>query len=150
MNLGRTISGVIWAVILAIALQLVPSPASAHPGHAHHAGDVSALAHHQHTAGTVHQRGSADQKAATRTTQPSSHTSIASSLPDRSEVTASAGACTGGCCGAGAGCCGAALVGSTADLPDITIAVMGAAYVDDRRSGIDPDGLARPPRTLAL
>jgi len=144
MNLRLAISGAIWAAILAIALQFVPTPAAAHTGHAHRAGVVSALAHHEHGATVFH------QKAATRAAQPLSLPASVSAAPDLTEDLAYVGACTGGCCGTGAGCCGAALIGSTVELPEIGAAVRGAAQVVDRRSGIDPDGLARPPRTLAL
>jgi hypothetical protein len=70
-------------------------------------------------------------------------------MPEPSENLALASPCAGGCCGAGAGCCGAALVGSTTELPDIGTTVRGTSRIVDRRSGVDPDGLARPPRTLA-
>jgi hypothetical protein len=72
-----------------------------------------------------------------------------SAVPDRSEDVAYVGPCTGSCCGAGAGCCGAALIGSIAELPDIGTAVRGPSRIVDRRSGVIPDGLARPPRTFA-
>ena len=143
MNLRQAISGAIWATILAIALQLVPVPALAHTGHTHHAGDVSALAHHQHGAAVVH------QNAVSRVSQALSQPPSLSATPDGSRVSTNAAACTGGCCGAGAGCCGAALIGSTAELPDIGSAVRGTSRIVDRQSGVDPDGLARPPRTLA-
>jgi hypothetical protein len=143
MNLRRAISGAIWATILAIALQLVPVPALAHTGHTHHAGDVSALAHHQHGAAVLH------QKAASRVSQALSQPPSLSATPDGYESFDNAAACTGGCCGAGAGCCGAALIGSIAELPDIGTAIRGPSRIVDRRSGVIPDGLARPPRTLA-
>jgi hypothetical protein len=144
MNLRQAISGAIWAAILAIALQFVPTPALAHTGHAHHTGDVSALAHHEHGPAAFH------QKAATRAAQPLSLPASLSAAPDSAGDSAFVGACTGACCGAGAGCCGAALVGSIVDLPDIGSALRGTTPVVDRQSGIDPDGPARPPRTLAL
>ena len=144
MNLRQAISGAIWAAILAIALQFVPTPALAHTGHAHHTGDVSALAHHEHGPAVFH------QKAATRAAQPLSLPASLSAVPDSAEDFTFVGACTGGCCGTGAGCCGAALIGSIAELPDIGSAVRGTTPVVDRGSGVDPDGLARPPRTLAL
>lgn len=145
MNLRLAISGAIWAAILAIALQLVPAPALAHAGHAHHAGDGAALAHHQHGGEAV------QQKDATRAAQPVSQPPELVALPDPTGDAGDFGACTGACCGAGAGCCGAAaLVGSTAELPDIGPAPGSAAPIVDRRSGIDPDGLARPPRIPTL
>jgi hypothetical protein len=144
MNLRQAISGAIWAAILAIALQFVPTPALAHTGHAHHTGDVSALAHHEHGPAVFH------QKAATRAAQPLSLPASLSAVPDSAGDFTFVGACTGGCCGTGAGCCGAALIGSIAELPDIGSAVRGTTPVVDRGSGVDPDGLARPPRTLAL
>jgi hypothetical protein len=143
MNFRLAICGAIWAAILAIALQLVPAPAFAHAGHTHHAGDVSALAHHQHGGEAFH------QKAAPPAAQPGSLAANLSAMPEPSENLALASPCAGGCCGAGAGCCGAALVGSTTELPDIGTTVRGTSRIVDRRSGVDPDGLARPPRTLA-
>lgn len=142
MSIRQAIAGAIWTAILAIALQLVPNPVYAHAGHAHHMGDVTAAAHQAGIA-------SFDHKAAPRQAQPRSFN--VSAMPDRSEDDfANSAACTGGCCGAGAGCCGAALIGAIAELPEIGAAIRVIARVVDRQSGIDPDGLARPPRILAL
>jgi hypothetical protein len=102
-----------------------------------------ALAHHQHGAAVLHQK-------ADRAAQPLSQPASLFAVPDPTEESGYVGSCTGGCCGAGAGCCGAALIGSIAALPDIGSVLSGTTPVVDRRSGIDPDGLARPPRTLAL
>ncbi len=142
MGIRLGIAGAIWAAILVVAVQLVPTPALAHSGHVHHAGDVAALAHH---AGA----GSFDHKAASRPAPSSFQAASISAMPDHPQAADFATACTGGCCGTGASCCGAVMVGSIAELPDIGTAIRMAVRVVDRRSGIDPDGLARPPRILA-
>jgi hypothetical protein len=143
MNLRLAISGAIWAAIIAIAVQLVPSPALAHAGHTHHAGDVTTLHQSSDALATIH-------KAAKRTANPVSQPAFLSSAPAVDDSIALTGACTGSCCGAGTGCCGVAMPGSIADIPRPGAATQLVALASHRRSGIDPDGLARPPRSLAL
>ena len=52
MALRHRIIGLIWAAVLVIAVQFVPSIASAHSGHEHHAAAAAGAAH----AGTVKQQ----------------------------------------------------------------------------------------------
>jgi len=142
MNLRQASVGAIWAAILAIAVLLAPVPAFAHAGHTHHSGDVTTLHKSADTPATSH-------KAAKRLAQPVSQPAFLSAAPAVDESVQLTGACTGSCCGAGTGCCGVAMPGSTGEIPGPGAATQLLALASHRRSGIDPDGLARPPRPLA-
>ena len=102
MALRHKIIGLFWSAVLVIAVQLVPSIASAHSGHEHHAA-----------AGATHAATLAQQahQAAERATSEAALTEPGQQ--DRGTSTPSGGACTGGCCGTGLGCCGAVLTDST-------------------------------------
>jgi hypothetical protein len=138
MALRHRIIGLIWAAVLVIAVQFVPSIASAHSGHEHHtaAGTIHV--------GTVKQQ--ADQAAARATSKA---TLAEPTQQDREISTPSGGACTGGCCGIGLGCCGAVLTDSTAPLFHVAGRVRLMELFSDQLGGIGPDTLARPPRPLA-
>lgn len=140
MSTSRAISGVIWAAIFVIALQFVSAPAFAHGAHTPHPGDVMAVAHKAAKSALQH-------KAASRPAQPVSQPTNLSALPERDGDIV--GTFTGSCCGMGHGC-GAAMLGFAAELPDFGAATRLAVLAAERQSGIDPDGLARPPRPLAL
>ena len=107
MALRHRIIGLIWAAVLVIAVQFVPSIVSAHSGHEHHAAAAAGATH----AGTVKQQA---HQAAERATNEAALTEP--EQQDRKTSTPSGGACTGGCCGTGLGCCGAVLTDSTASL----------------------------------
>ena len=138
MALRHRIIGLIWAAVLVIAVQFVPSIASAHSGHEHHA---AAGATH---AATVEQQA---HQAAERATSEAALTEPGQQ--DRETSTPSGGACTGGCCGTGLGCCGAVLTDSTAALFHVAGRAPLIEPISDQLGGIDPDTLARPPRPLA-
>ena len=138
MALRHRIIGLIWAAVLVIAVQFVPSIVSAHSGHEHHA---AAGATH---AGTVKQQA---HQAAERATNEAALTEP--EQQDRKTSTPSGGACTGGCCGTGLGCCGAVLTDSTASLFHVAGRGPLIEPILDQLGGIDPDTLARPPRPLA-
>lgn len=138
MAFRHRIIGLIWAAVLVIAVQFMPSIASAHSGHEHHA---SAGATH---AATVKQQAQQTTQRATREaalTQPRQQ--------DRGTSNLSGGACTGGCCGTGLGCCGAVLTDSTAAVFHLAGRALLIEPISDQLGGIDPDTLARPPRPLA-
>lgn len=59
------------------------------------------------------------------------------------------GGCTGSCCGNGIGCCGAVLAVAPSLIPERQPQQKTVAFALDSQSGIDPEGLRRPPRTLA-
>ena len=138
MALRPRIIGLVWSAVLVIAVQLVPSIASAHSGHEHHAA-VGAT-----HAATLAQQAHQDAERATSQaalTEPGQQ--------DRETSTPSGGACTGGCCGTGLGCCGAVLTDSTASLFHFAGRAPLIEPISDQLGGIDPDTLARPPRPLA-
>jgi hypothetical protein len=119
---------------------LVPTLAHAHAGHAHHATGVT----------PPPQASTAAEPAAIDHAKTSRQEQIISSTTARHAAPAPSGTCSVGCCGAGVGCCGAALmVGSAGDLPDPGRDHVRLRIVPDRRSGIDPDAPARPPRHSA-
>lgn len=57
--------------------------------------------------------------------------------------------CSGACCGNGIGCCGAVLAAASNPAPNDRPQQETVSLASDRHSGIDPEALARPPRTLA-
>jgi hypothetical protein len=59
------------------------------------------------------------------------------------------GNCIGSCCGNGLGCCGAVMVSAQQTLPDFAHQSAIAPLDFDYGTGIDPDALKRPPRTIA-
>lgn len=138
MALRQRIIGLIWAAVLVIAVQFVPSIASAHSGHEHHAG---AGAPH---AATVKQQA---HQTAERTTREAALTKPGQQ--DRKASTPSGGACTDGCYGTGLGCCGAVLTDTTAASFHVAGRVQRVEPISDQLGGIDPDTLARPPKPLA-
>ena len=140
MALRHRIIGLIWAAVLVIAVQFVPSIVSAHSGHEHHAAAAAGVTH----AGTVKQQA---HQAAERATNEAALTEP--EQQDRKTSTPSGGACTGGCCGTGLGCCGAVLTDSTASLFHVAGRGPLIEPILDQLGGIDPDTLARPPRPLA-
>src|SRR6188472_3401375 len=98
MVLRHSLAGLIWAAILVVALQFVPTLAFAHAGHSHHSSETLALTHAN---ASEHAKSEASgQKhlqvltAASETGQP------CSSCPGRG--------CAGKCCGTGL-CCSAAV-----------------------------------------
>jgi hypothetical protein len=136
------------AAVLLIAVWLVPSLASAHAGHAHHAPAAHAM---PVTTDVAHAHGLpvaeiAEQSAATTEVR----SEVASATPSISDHGSSLG-CKTRCCGAGDGmtCCGLALA------PDVST---GPAYPASYRVplvgaapplGRTPDALPEPPKPFA-
>lgn len=136
----QTLTGLLWAAILVLAVQFMPDFAYAHAGHAKHAPDVGAPIQ------TPVKQATANNFA----TQPASQTAIASSTSEDQPISVPASTCTGNCCGTGTGCCGAAQVaGSPDSLPAAGNGSKFAPLVFDPSAGIDPDALIRPPKILA-
>ena len=139
MVLRQRLAGLIWAAILVVVVQLVPSTAQAHAGHEHHPLAVTTSATHlaaQHHVAEPAQRA-ATELALKTPAQQDQHSSVPST------------GCTGGCFGTFIGCCGAALSLTPNSLTDLCIALEIFRIVLDARTGVDPDALARPPRPLA-
>jgi hypothetical protein len=58
------------------------------------------------------------------------------------------GGCIGKCCGTGV-CCGTAVLQAPIQtLPEVGILTEIVSFVVDRRAGIDPDELSKPPKIL--
>jgi len=139
MAVRHQLAGLIWAAILVVAVQLVPTLAFAHAGHGHHSGGP-----------VVSTQASAPNTAASQTSQSSFHVvTIASHLGQPClPCSGGTGSCTGKCCGTGV-CCGAAVIQApTQALPVAGILTKISWLIVDGRAGIDPDGLARPPKIL--
>jgi hypothetical protein len=135
----KRLAGLIWAAIFVAAVQLVPSTAQAHAGHEHHSLVTMSFASHvtaEHHAIELAQRP-ADEMALMMQAQQDQYSSVPST------------GCTGGCCGTGVSCCGAALHVTPNSLPDLGRLSEILCVVFDARAGVDPDALARPPRTFA-
>ena len=139
MALRHRIIGLIWAAVLVIVVQFVPSIASAHSGHEHAAA----------AAGVTH-AGTVKQQAHQATERATNEAALAEPRQQNRETSIpSGGACTGGCCGTGLGCCGAVLTDSTASLFHVARRGPLIEPILDQLGGIDPDTLARPPKPLA-
>ena len=136
MMLRQKVAGLIWAAILVVAVQLVPSLAFAHAGHEHHAPDVTAPA-------------SSVQSPTDHATDAIAAPAEMKAAPDLGSATAPSGACVGGCCGTGMGCCGSVLIVSEQAFPPLDAGAHLVASVFFERPGIAPGGLKRPPRILA-
>jgi hypothetical protein len=145
MHLRHRLAALIWAAAFVVAAQFVAGAALAHGEHSHQ--------HHHHSptvhasAGQVQQSGAVSSEIRLVQWQQSARTFAATILPEHAACTP--GGCIGNCCSAGIGCCGAALVGTFSPLPDVSRIKETTAVIFVRRSGIDPEALARPPRPLA-
>ena len=144
MSPRRRLAALIWAAIFVIATQFIAGSASAHSGHSH---DHSAGSRSSPAAQLPHD-GNATTEAQliwSEKVEFSVSALAGAELPDSPQ----SGECTGGCCGNGIGCCGAVLASCSNCLPDFRVQAEIVSLAFDRRSGIDPEPLPRPPRTLA-
>jgi len=143
MALRQRLAVLIWAAVFVIAAaQFAAGPAWAHSGHSH---DHSATAHSA-------AQFSHDSKTVAKAQHTASETvDVSVSTKDRGERPAQpqSGGCTGGCCGYGVGCCAAMLAASSSSLPNFPAHQQIVSTGFERGSGLDPEALARPPRTLA-
>jgi hypothetical protein len=151
----RQTAGLIWAAIFVVALQLIADVAFAHPGHAHHSS-VPIASGPEAPLRTAAVPIASSPGTPLRTAaipddnRVSSYQHALASMPAQVKpVCVRSPACAGGCCGTQAGCCGAALLAPVQLLPDISNVADFVSLVTEKRVGIDPDGLARPPRTFA-
>jgi hypothetical protein len=137
MVLRHRLAGLIWAALLVLAIQLVPNAAFAHAGHDHSGvapTSSSSIAHPQ---------------TSDAAQQPATELELTAVDEQGEQGSTSSSGCIGGCCGSGMSCCGAVLAFSTGGLPDDNGPADIVAPVSDRRAGIDPDALGRPPKSLA-
>ena len=100
----------------------------------------SSMVHATHTGTSISKRQVAAEKA---------ELTLTSSPRADEPAPTQNGGCTGGCCGNGIGCCGAAIAAACSSLPDFRDPQAPIPLVSHSSSGIDPDALRRPPRTLA-
>lgn len=153
----------IWAAVLVIAAQIFAGSAFAHNGHLR---DHGAANHHPATYLSA-ARDPAIHGIAVENSSPdhawhdvrspkkdyaaqSQSADVILTAADSSESpldTASSG-CRAGCCGTGIGCCGAFLADASNAFPDFEPAKKIISFVFEYSSGIDPEALMRPPRTL--
>lgn len=146
MSPRHQLTALIWAAIFMIAAQFVASSASAHSGHSH---DHSMPSHSSSVTPLPHDSDAINEAQLIRSekAEPSVSTSERVKLPAPSSKS---GGCTGGCCGNGISCCGGAVLTSCSNcLPDFRTQTEIVSLAFEYRSGIDPEPLRRPPRTLA-
>jgi hypothetical protein len=143
MRLRFGLASVIWATIFMIAAQFVASTAFAHSGHSpdHLAVSQSLTPHGTHQTKSMSQPQVLEAENA--------NLSVASSPSGDVPAPAQSGKCTGGCCGNGIGCCGAVIAASLNLLADLGARDSGILSAAHPNSGIDPEALRRPPRTIA-
>lgn len=136
----RRLAAMIWAAIFVIAAQFLAGSALAHAGHSHGNSTASSAAQL-----TDLGKASIGQTARLEQADLSLITQDDTDMP----VIPQPGRCTGGCCGNGIGCCGAVLAAASNSVPDDRPQQETVSLATDSHSGVDPEALARPPRTLA-
>jgi hypothetical protein len=143
MMLTRLLSALICAATVLVTAQFLPNVAQAHGGH-DHANSVAFTSPDHVTNSGLH---GDDAAGSAKTKRAAEHTEVAPS--DTIPATPS-GTCTGSCCGNGVACCGAAFLFPPAvTLPDIGIARQPVITASLGPTGIDPDALRKPPKSLA-
>jgi hypothetical protein len=138
----------IWIAIFVVASQMIARHAVAHAGHAHHPAGVVAT----QDASIEGPASAAEQAAPVVEHFPAAEpvaVSVYSAASRMDQAIAGCGGCAGSCCGTGAGCCGAVLPTPSPASADLRNARRLACTALDRRGGVDPDGLRRPPKLLA-
>jgi hypothetical protein len=142
MRLRHGLASLIWAAIFVIAAQFGADSAFAHAGHSrnHVGASQSAMVHATHKGTSISKLQVTAEKA---------ELTVTSSPRADEPAPSQTGGCTGGCCGNGIGCCGAAIAAACSSLPDFRDPQAPIPLVSYSSSGIDPDALRRPPRTLA-
>jgi hypothetical protein len=133
----------ILAAVVVIAAFAVPSPASAHEGHLHHAPSAT-------TAVPASSPAQAHDKAAVAEAIASVVTLGAARTPD-SGAFGGPPDCAGHCCGGSAGmtCCSAALAPDPICVPIFRTSVPFVVPHDLPSSGLPPEALPRPPKSFA-
>lgn len=144
MSPRHRLAALIWAAIFTIAAQFVATSASAHSGHSH---DHSAALHSSAVAPLPHDGDVSKEVQLVR----SEKAELSVSAPEGVKLPSppQSGGCIGGCCGNGISCCSAVLASCSNWLPDFGAQKEIASLAFEYRSGIDPEPLRRPPRTLA-
>lgn len=142
MPLRHRLAAAIWAAIFVIAAQFFAGSALAHVGHAH---PHSAASHASAAELPDHAKAPGGQQVWFEQADLSVSGQDGADMP----VTPQSGGCVGGCCGNGIGCCGAVLAATTNPILKDSTQLQTIFLAFGHHSGIDPEALARPPRTLA-
>jgi hypothetical protein len=135
----------IWATIFVIAAQFFAGSALAHAGHSH---GHSTTAHSSAVQLSDHASTSTFSTVQVAGFGRADRSLSAPEGPDMPVVPQSRG-CTGGCCGNGLGCCGAVLAVAPSPMPEMGPQGDTVSHALNSESVIVPEGLRRPPRTLA-
>jgi hypothetical protein len=142
----RRLATMIWAAIFVIAAQFFAGPAFAHASHSH---GHSTAAH----SSAVQVSNHAPTSTFSAVRLPGlGHADLSLSAPPEGAdmpVVPQSNGCTGGCCGNGLGCCGAVLAVALSPIPDTGSKRETVSHALNSESGMAPEGLRRPPRTLA-
>ena len=143
---SRGLAALIWGVVVLIAIQLVPTTARAHAGHAHvSAAQVSAAHGGGSSSAVMHDRAS-DHAIYPRTSVASPE--VATAAPDNDGSTAPAAPCNCGYCAAGCPCCVPMILaepGAGWPPPSTATDIIGQA--SSTRPGVDPEAPAKPPKS---
>ena len=136
MILNRQLAAVLWIAIVTVAVQLLPSAALAHGGHAHLRDSITAVTHDR-------AEGDALQLNAEHTG------AVAQAKAADVSRTAISGTCNDGCCASGFSCCGPAILPEPilrlpSCLKTLKLERAGAPI----RAGIDPEALPKPPKSF--
>jgi hypothetical protein len=141
MVLARLIAGWASAALVAAVMLFAPAMAQAHSVHEHAAMAHGSHAQHQDI---LKQHANTAAEAA-----PQVSLQMMSTRMGDERDAQDTGNCLGSCCGNGLGCCGAIMFTAQQALPDVANDSAIAPLDVDYGTGVDPDSLKRPPRTLA-
>ena len=143
---SRGLAALIWGAVVLIAIQLVPTTARAHAGHAHaSAAQVSGGYVPGSSSAVMHDRAS-DLAISPRTSVASPE--VATAAPDNDGSTAPAAPCNCGYCAAGCSCCVPMILaepGAGWPPPSSATDIIGQA--SSMRPGLDPEAPAKPPKS---
>jgi hypothetical protein len=126
---------------------MIAGEALAHAGHAHHPAGAAVTQH-----ASIEGPASAEEAAPVAehfTAAGPVVVSVASAASRMDAASGGCGGCAASCCGAGAGCCGAVLPAPSPASADLRTARRLPCPALDRRGGVDPDALRKPPKLLA-
>ena len=157
MRFDRQHSRLMAAMIVMIIAYVMPSAVEAHEGHAHHGHHQVAVTEAASVAPVVlamsapvvaTQVVSVTMPAVTTEALPWSG-AFGSIRSDEQGRGCCPGPCKGNCCGT-MSCCIPGILGGSVSLPTLAFGHVVLAPLDvDGRSGVGPEALPRPPRTLA-
>ncbi|WP_311274635.1 hypothetical protein [Methylobacterium sp. WCS2018Hpa-22] len=155
MNLDRQLARLMAAMIVMIVAYVSPSAVQAHEGHAHHGHRQAASVDVAPSPPVVQVAPVAVTKVALAVIPAATfETIVGSATPgsiqsDEQGRGCCPGPCKGACCGT-MSCCVPGILGGSVSLPTLAFGhVALIAHDVDGLTGIGPEALPRPPRTLA-